>query len=306
MVWSLTGVLNATPSEDAVVEFIDTYVNAMPRWEVSVPSADTNQRNMQFNMGNTNLLERNYMYLNYTLSPASYNGLTGMNNYNNSDTWQEQVNSTFNPRLYPAVMTGYDGNWKVWTSDELENSWMILDSNGGLLWAWIEMQTYFAYGPPGWSTVTADTASTVYIGATLSGGATIREFYVTGLPEKSTYSGYERVLPDLVLSEVSPANEVLVSPGYTGKVVRGFSMCQFTSTRINPGRALGPVGVYDTDDLLLQLGVAETDLWGSGNRLPLSKVTDGTNWWLRTHGNLEGPGYLLPVGTEEPYFNPGA
>lgn len=265
---------------------IDNHISLLPNWSVATPSAATTSRNMQYDMGTNNIFQRQYLHYFYS---NTYNEVAGHYNSNSSSTWQEH-NYTVNAGLDFVLSSN---TFKFWTSSDATNSFMIVDDTGVPIWVWLECGTWFIIGATGYSSTTDSMNYTLPIGFTAGSSA------VAGLPTQNSYniSAYPWLQFDLGF-QYNHSYDAEIDNSVNGTVVQGFRGMQSVSTSSTQNKGYS-FGLIDSSDILLQIGGYNVNMFPNSS---LQKVTDGTNWWLRTSPDISASSLLFPVGTSEPTF----
>ncbi|WGL30490.1 hypothetical protein SCRES1_gp63 [Synechococcus phage S-CRES1] len=241
---------------------------------------------MQYDMGTNNIFQRQYLHYFYS---GTYNEVAGHYNSNSSSTWQEHnYTGTAGLDLFASNNT-----LKFWTSSDATNSFMIVDDTGVPIWVWLECGTWFIIGAAGYSSTTDGMNYTLPVGFT--GGSGV----VAGLPTQNSYniSAYPWLQFDLGF-QYNHSYDAEIDNSVNGTVVQGFRGMQSVSTSSTQNKGYS-FGLIDSSDILLQIGGYNVNMFPNSS---LQKVTDGTNWWLRTSPDISASSLLFPVGTSEPTF----
>ena len=285
MVWSLDRSFTAANVQDAVRDFIDNTISGLAGWSTAIPASNSTHRNLQYNLGGNNVHTRTTMEINYN---GIYHKAVGPYNSNGSATWQDSVYSGTGGMALGSY-TG-SGTYQVYLSSLLPDSFLLLNQDKDVVWFWHECDKWFIQGPDGWNSTTGSMSHTTFFGASQN------TFAFGGVPFSNNFNVSTYTTCGYDLDTQASAN--YWDPDISGKVLKGLTLMGNTSTS-----ALGihgaPLGVISSDDLLLHLGNSGGIAFGSG---PLSKVTDGTNWYFRTNSDLNMTALLFPVGTTEPVF----
>lgn len=290
MVWAPTATINLGNFADNFRSFVDNNLSSMPNWSVATPSGNSSYRNMRYDMGAGNNLGEagTGQFLYYTYSYI-YNTVNGHYNSNASPTWENQeYTGSAGMNMYASTSA-----LKVWTNSSLLDSFLLIDTSGNLVWGWFECQKWFIWGDEaGYPGTTGGLRNTLPLGFALGSGR------VAGLPAKDTYSTSAVWLAfDLDCQDNRSFSSL--SANFNGKVMQGFRMMTTNGTT-SASDKLDTIGIINNDQVLIQMG---SQSGGMFSGTPLAKVTDGTNWWLRTNTDIVESGLMFPVGTSEPAFN---
>ena len=291
MAWSPTATISLGTFDDNFRSFVDNTLSSMPNWSVATPSGLITDRNMRYDMGvGNNLGEAGTGQYMYFMFDASFNKVNGHYNSNASATWENQESTTTGGLSLNASVSA----WKVWTNSSLLDSFLVIDSSGTLVWGWFECQKWLIWGDQaGYPGTTNGLANTLPLGfsAGFSG--------IAGYPGVNSYNVSLPYWMAFDLDSQGSRGYSAGSSNMDGKVVQGFRM-MCTNGTTNTGNKLDTVAIINTDQVLIQIGSTSGSMFGSG---ALSKVTDGTNWYLRTNGVINQSALLFPVGTSEPVFS---
>lgn len=290
MVWAPTATISLGNSADNFRSFIDNNLSLLPNWTVATPSGNSSYRNMRYDMGAGNNIGEatTGQYLYYTFNNI-YTKIAGHYNSNASSTWENQeYNSSGGLSLYNTT-----NDLKVWTNSSLLDSFLVIDTSGNLVWGWFECQKWVIWGDQaGYPGTTGGLRNTLPLGFALGDGR------IVGLPGGNTYNSSGNWMA-FDLDSQDTRNYPTESSNFNGKVVQGFRMMTTNTGSFNADK-LDVAGIINTDQVLIQMGSSSGNLFGSTN---LQKVTDGTNWWLRTNAVISQSALLFPVGTSEPSFS---
>lgn len=292
MVWAPTATIDLGNFDNNMRSFIDNYLSLMPNWTVATPTTSTSDRNMRYDMGaGNNYGENGSGQYQYYMFDSSVDKVNGHYNSNASATWEDQVyTGSGGMSLYPTAQP-----IRVWTNSSLLDSFILLDTNGEMVWGWFECQKWIIYGQnatyPG---TTNGLSNTLPLGFSRNNGR------IAGYPGQDTYnqSNARWMAFDLDCQD-SGRNFVTDSSNMKGKIIQGFRMMQTDSTTSSAKKAT-VVGFINTDQVLLQMGSISGSMFTG---VPITKVTDGTNWWLRTNDAIDESSLMFPVGTSEPSFS---
>ena len=290
VVWSPTATINLGNFADNMRSFIDNNLSLMPSWSVATPTGNTSYRNMRYDMGvGNNIGEAGTgQYLYYAFS-SIYSKISGHYNSNASPTWENQEYTGSGGLVMSPVATGV----KVWTNSSLLDSFLVIDVNGSLLWGWFECQKWLIWGnEPGYAGTVNGMANTLPLGIAANYGG------VGGYPFTNTYNSAPAWMV-FDLDSQDSRNHSAASSNFNGKVIQGFRM-MCANNSIFTSDKLDTVGIINSDQVLIQMGSTQGNMYGSNTLL---KVTDGTNWWLRTNSNIDQSALMFPVGTSEPVFS---
>ena len=229
-------------------------------------------------------------YLYFTFN-STFNRINGHYNSNASPTWENQEYDGSGG----IIMFTAAGTHKVWTNSSLSNSFLIIDTSGNLVWGWFECQKWLIWGnEAGYPGTTGGLKNTLPLGFSLGSGR------VAGLPAVTNYNLNSPNWMAFDLDCQDNRSYASDSSNLDGKVIQGFRMMVTNAANSFTSDKLDVVGIVNSDQVLIQMGSSSGNVFGSTN---LQKVTDGTNWWLRTNGVINQSALMFPVGTSEPVFS---
>lgn len=288
MTWSLTSTITEASKKECIRTFFDDHLSTFPSWTVATPASDSNSRNAQYDIGTKNVYDRTTIEISFR---DTFNTINGPINTAGASTWQDAIGNEDGFNLSSSLSAS---EYKLWTSSVLTDSFLLLDGSGNLLWGWIEAQTYFILGADGWNSTARAMEHTTPLG-------------ITGLDATNGKASCTGMPGDTAKFDSSPHemgwdlgyNTALVNTytGANGKVIKGFMANQITGPSYLSSRA-GAIMHHNSDDFLLHTGITK----GNPIAAQMQTMTDGTNWYLRTNGDVSTMGLLFPVGTSEPTF----
>ena len=285
MTWSKIVIPGAATSRDAIRYVADTTMGSMPLWTTAIPASNTSCRNFRLDISGLNAFEAQSMYFSFNNSYGYIQASTKA-----SATWEEVGQST----ISSGVNISNDGSsstYYLWTSDQEANSFMITNSEYEIVWGFLVPGKFFLDGPDGFRG--SDSVDNQHLNATLLGFGKDGH-RITGDPHANVGAGVLCVTTYDMLELSSNPQTV------QGKVLSGYSWLATVSS--NSGGDRNWLFAQTTaNDVLLHVGTAlgTSSFYATGS--PLTKVTDGTNWYLRTSTNLAGSHLLFETGTTEPY-----
>lgn len=293
MTWTATDLGVQADINEAMRSCLDSA--SMPSgWEVATPASQANARNFRLNISGKNpVLNMSYLYFFkshiYAKISGSYQSNAG------AATW-DQVVYTGSGGMQLSGATGI--NYKLWTTDEVgNNSLALIGSNGNIVWLYVDFDTYITGGSETFTPNTANAQILQTVPMGWSGSGTSAH---AGPPYNSSMDvgSYAFMACDLDMTNPGSTNTLM---NMQGKVIQGWRG-QALAGASNSSDREWPIGVCNSPNLLVHLGASDGGNLGMTNNNPAIKVTDGTNWYIRSNSDLTASAFLLPCGTSEFFF----
>ena len=289
MTWSVSATLTGnTTSAGLALDFFENYLGNITGWETTAVFDNGTRCNARFDLTGRNDGTADYSYLHLDTSGVVGN-IFPLINSDGVEDWTTARNIHTSPS-YSGEFSGYTGgDVKLWVSDQDASSFMLTHSTMKILWLFLAPTLLDVSANP----FPANTASTAFFAPAICGFTRDRaEFPFLGGPPGNQLGVSATTSPRDIFSQFEYQGASVAYPLDNETLYQGFWLYMQEGNT-----STGSVCYIDQNDVLAN----KQSVYNSSMELDSGiTVTDGTNWWIRSTGDLTAAAYWMSTGTVEP------